>query len=84
VKVVQVFKYSIKCICGEQENMEHINQSELLSNDKSNSEYDRLIMEAYTNKLKFLENLKIINKSRNPLPCDPTWDLLYSVENSIG
>lgn len=79
---------NIKCICGEQENMAHIYQCGFLSSDKLNIEYEKIyngnIHEQIEVFRKFENNLKIRNKSRNPLPCDPTCDPLYSVENSIG
>ena len=79
---------NIKCICGEQENMAHIYQCGFLSSDKLNIEYEKIyngnIHEQIEVFRKFENNLKIRNNSRNPLPCDPTCDPLYSVENSIG
>ena len=77
-----------KCICGKEESMAHIYQCRMLSNDKSTIEYEKIyngnIHEQIKVFRKFENNLKIRNKSKNSLPCDPVCDPLYSVENRIG
>ena len=79
---------NMKCICGEKESMAHIYQCGFLSTDKPKIEYEKIydgsIHEQIEIFRKFENNLEIRNKPRNPLPCDPTCDPLYSVENSIG